>query len=90
MKMKTSAEDKLEEKYPTISWRAPLPARLMESADDEPMPEELREGLACRFCIAINGMKGDKISALPKTFEQFASHMREIHSREAILLTGLI
>ena len=70
---KTPREDRLEREQPWIDWREPLPCITGRAS-----------GLACRFCIATISLKARDVAKLPQTFDEFAQHMREAHSREAI------
>ncbi len=52
---------------PAIEWTEPLPTQTLDG----------KSGLACRFCIAIVGLKGRDVSKLPQTREEFDRHMKE-------------
>lgn len=66
-------ETDLERRFPFIPWRSPLPARRPDGIS----------GLACRFCIALRGLKAREIGALPQTESEFERHMREAHTEMA-------
>lgn len=62
-----------EEEIPWIAWREP---QLATNADTG------EQGLACRFCIAMKGLKGYEIGSLPHSEEAFRQHMKEAHGLE--------
>lgn len=66
-----TTEEQFEKTYPHIAWREPLPTQCMDGS----------EGLACRFCVALRGLKGTEIGGLPKTREAFDRHMAEAHPK---------
>lgn len=35
--------------------------------------------IACKYCVATKGLKGSDIGSLPKTDEEFADHMENVH-----------
>lgn len=61
-------EAELEQTFPEIPWREPLPVTTPGAS-----------GLACRFCIALYGLKGSNVGRLPQTAEEFAEHMEALH-----------
>ncbi len=70
-------EDNLETVFPHIRWRAPLVLKNLDANS------QAVTGLACRFCIAMNGIKSTEIGSLPQNFGAFQKHMREVHGRKA-------
>ena len=64
-------EEVLERDFPEINWREPLPVSSAQG-----------KGLACRFCIAFDGLKGKMVPNLPQNKHEFAKHLREVHGRE--------
>lgn len=61
-------EKALEQKFPHIDWRKPLR-----------MASLYGTGLACRFCIAQQGIKAADIPHLPQNIAEFHQHMKEYH-----------
>lgn len=59
-------EQKLEKRYPWISWRDPLPIASPHGS-----------GLACRFCIAKDGLKAEDTPSLPQNLNEFRQHLRQ-------------
>jgi hypothetical protein len=57
-------------RYPFIQWREPLAVRLLGDAT---------EHYACRICIAIKGLKGADIGALPTDPNVVREHLRAEH-----------
>lgn len=37
-------------------------------------------GLACRVCVAVNGLHADAVKDLPQTEEEFRAHWTEQHA----------
>ena len=66
-------EADLEKHYPSIPWREPLPTKCADGTS----------GLACRFCIAMEGLRGHEIKDLPQTEAEFEKHMKAKHGLEA-------
>lgn len=62
-------ERQLVERFPQTKWTEPLPTRTLGGSS----------GLACRFCIAIHGLRGCDVAKLPQTVEEFDAHIREKH-----------
>jgi hypothetical protein len=67
--MPLTREQVLVALFPVIPWCEPVPVQTPDGAG----------GYACRFCIALNGIKGADVAALPKTTDWFASHLRTVH-----------
>lgn len=65
------AEIDLVNKYPYVAWREPLRVTV---------PGRGVKGLACRFCLAMFGLKAEDVSCLPQTQEEFEKHMKENHA----------
>jgi hypothetical protein len=68
-RMTTDAE--LEQKYPWIEWREPLPITRTDGA----------KCFGCRLCIAKYGLKAQAIPQQPQTLEEFEYHMETAHAR---------
>lgn len=68
--MSTAApsEQQLEQRFPWITWRRPIPITV---------GTETR--LGCRLCIAIVGLKAANFRFLPATPDDFEKHMQEAH-----------
>lgn len=61
----------MERRFSSIPWRTPLPVSTPGAS-----------GLACRLCIAREGLKGSEVEK--KTFKsaaQFKKHMEETHGQ---------
>jgi len=69
MDRRTEAE--LENLFPAVAWRAPLPTQRRDGTS----------GFACRFCINMNGLEARDTDILPQTLKAFEAHMRTIHGR---------
>jgi hypothetical protein len=63
-------ERELERVYPEIEWREPVEVRRFG---------ERRQHFACRFCIAIKGLKGEQISALATDRAAVLAHIQQEH-----------
>lgn len=61
--------DALERQYPWIRWRTPV---RVTSADAS-------KRYGCRVCIAIRGLTGDEVEALPETRGEWEKHFVEVH-----------
>jgi AhpD family alkylhydroperoxidase len=61
-------ETELEQRYPWIAWREPIPISAGSA-----------HGLGCRFCVAMHGLQGKNVGHLPQTPEEFAFHMNLYH-----------
>jgi hypothetical protein len=69
--MDSRTEAELEDLFPAVAWRAPLPTQRRDGTS----------GFACRFCININGLEARDIDILPQTLTAFEAHMRTVHGR---------
>ena len=67
-------ESELLQRFPDMSWCKPVSMVLLGTDI---------ERLACRICIALYGVRGEDIPALPKDREEFARHMTEKHNLKA-------
>ncbi len=65
-----NTEAQLEDAYPWIPWRDPVTVQTPAAGTE----------FGCRFCIAIFGLKGEEVPMLPKTREEFDTHMKEMHT----------
>lgn len=65
-------EIELQKRFPSIPWREALPVRLTNGGG---------EGLGCRLCIAMYGLHGSQVAALPHTKDEFDQHMKEKHGQ---------
>jgi len=63
-------EKELEESFPAIAWREPLPVTI----------PGIGSGLACRLCIAMYGLAGKNVKQLPQTSQEFDEHMALLHA----------
>lgn len=61
-----------ERRWPTLPWREPIPVSLMGR------PNEVR--YACRYCIAIKGLRGDQVADLPGDAAAIIAHIAAEHS----------
>lgn len=61
-------EQQYEQNYPWISWRDP---QLIVTGNGQ--------GLACRYCVALHGLRGSEVGNLPQTYEEFERHMADFH-----------
>jgi len=68
-----TTEAELEDMFPAVAWRSPLPTRRRDGTS----------GLACRFCINMNGLEARDTDILPRTIEAFEAHMHTAHGRAA-------
>jgi hypothetical protein len=64
------SDAELESMFPWIKWREPQFVRVLGREDGD--------GVACRFCTAQKGLRGD---AELMTIEQWESHMTTEHPR---------
>ena len=69
--MDNRSEAELEDLFPAVAWRAPLPTQRRDGTS----------GLACRFCINMNGLEARDTDILPQTLTAFEAHMRTVHGR---------
>jgi hypothetical protein len=69
--MDNRSEAELEDLFPAVAWRAPLPTQRRDGTS----------GFACRFCINMNGLEARDTDILPKTYTAFEAHMRTVHGR---------
>lgn len=65
-------ERHLEIQFPLVPWREPLSAQCVDGTS----------GFACRFCIALKGLRGQDIGKLPQTLSEFREHQRSEHGIE--------
>ena len=65
--------EKLEDAFPSIHWREPMPMGTLKGGDF---------GLGCRVCIARHGIVGFNISKLPKTVPEFREHWQKYHDEK--------
>lgn len=65
-----SIETDLEYGYPMIDWREPIGIQIPGS----------EEHFACRFCVALGGIKGKDIVDLPTDPDLVRKHIDEEHS----------
>jgi hypothetical protein len=63
-------ERELERLYPTIAWREPLAVKRFDLRG---------EFFACRFCIALVGLKGKDVARLPTDREEVRRHIASQH-----------
>lgn len=61
-----------EKSWPDLPWREPVPVSLMGHPDD------IR--YACRYCIAMKGLRGDQIPALPADRATVVAHIEAEHA----------
>jgi hypothetical protein len=69
--MDNRSEAELEDLFPAVAWRAPLPTQRRNGTS----------GFACRFCINMNGLEARDTDILPQTLTAFEAHMRTVHGR---------
>jgi len=69
--MDSRTEADLEDMFPAVAWRAPLPTQRRDGT----------LGFACRFCINMNGLEARDTDILPQTLTAFEAHMRTAHGR---------
>jgi hypothetical protein len=69
--MDNRSEAELEDLFPAVAWRAPLPTQRRDGTS----------GFACRFCINMNGLEARDTDILPQTLTAFEAHMRTVHGR---------
>lgn len=62
----------LRERFNLIAWDEPL--RVAVLGEDG-------YGLACRYCIAHDGLKASEVNQHPQTYADFEEHLRMIHGR---------
>lgn len=72
--MTDPALERLEAAHDWIPWRSPTKV----------IVPSLGEGLGCRVCIAVNGIRGVDVVSLPQSPEAFAAHFLEAHGVEAV------
>lgn len=63
-------EDDLERTYPFIRWREPIRVNTPEA-----------HGLACRYCIALDGLSAEDVANLPQTSSELRAHLAVVHNR---------
>lgn len=57
-------EIELKGRYPSIPWDEPVQITV----------PGLGQGLGCRICIALYGVKGENVTQLAQTLEEFEVH----------------
>ncbi len=62
-------EAELRRSYPEIKWDEPLPVTV----------PGVGRGLACRICIALQGLTGRDVPSLPQDARGFAEHLASAH-----------
>jgi hypothetical protein len=62
-------DKQLEEQFPEIPWRQPLYVEMPDG-----------DGLACRFCVGLYGLKGSDVDRLYKTRLGWLEHMVSFHA----------
>lgn len=67
--MPDSMEQVFETTCPWIPWRQPVTVETPSARTD----------FACRFCIAMLGLRGEDVGKLPATREEFDRHMASNH-----------
>lgn len=61
-----------EKSWPDLPWREPLPVSLLDN------PNDVR--FACRFCIAIKGLRGDQVPDLTADRAAVVAHIEAEHT----------
>lgn len=61
----------LRRRYPRIPWDEPLPVTLTTG----------QSGYACRYCVALRGLRGEEVPNLPKTKLEVIAHIEMNHRK---------
>jgi hypothetical protein len=70
--MDDAAVKDFESAYPWIPWREPLALPVVKGAP---------ERYACRFCVAISGLRDGEPQSLPTDPEVVRHHIERVHPR---------
>ena len=73
----TDAE--LRERYPEIPWQVPVPVTITLSMDDLSGMGTI-ERYACRYCIALFGLRAEKISTTSYAFLTRGEALRHVEA----------